>query len=72
MQLNLPLSKMTREEKLVVIDRIWDDLIKNQDDIPSPDWHREVLLAREIRVKKGEAVYKEWKEAKSNLHDEFK
>jgi len=43
---------MTTTEKLVVINQIWDDLIRNPDDVPSPEWHREVLSARAERVKR--------------------
>lgn len=72
MQPNLPLREMTRIEKLVAIDQIWDDLMKKPDEIPSPDWHKDVLSARKTRVKNGEAVFKEWEESKSILRDEFK
>ena len=72
MQLNLPLSKMTRVEKLVAIDQIWENLMNNPDEIPSPEWHKDVLAAREKRVKNGEAKFKEWEKSKSSLRDEFK
>lgn len=72
MQLNLPLSEMTRVEKLIVIDQIWDDLIKNLDEVPSPDWPKDILSARETRVKNDESVFKVWGKSKSILRDEFK
>ena len=72
MQPNLPLREMTRVEKLKTIDQIWDDLMKNPDDIPSPDWHGGVLAARAQRVESGEAVFKDFEESKAILRDEFK
>jgi hypothetical protein len=72
MQPNLPLREMTRAEKLKTIDQIWDDLMKNPDEIPSPDWHTEVLSARAQRIKTGEAVFKDFEENKAILRDEFK
>jgi hypothetical protein len=53
MQNNLPLDEMPTTEKLAVINQIWDDLLRNLDDIPSPEWHKEVLSARAERIKKG-------------------
>jgi len=43
---------MTTTEKLVVINQIWDDLLRNPDEIPSPEWHGDVLSARAERIKK--------------------
>jgi hypothetical protein len=51
MQASLPLNEMTITEKLVVMNQIWDDLMRNPDNIPSPEWHKEVLSARAERVK---------------------
>ena len=72
MQPNLPLQEMTRAEKLKTIDQIWDDLMKNPDEIPSPEWHSDVLSARAQRVENGEAVFKDFEDSKAILRDEFK
>lgn len=72
MQTSLPLNEMTTTEKLVVINQIWDDLMRNPNDIPSPEWHREVLSARAERVKNGEAQFKDFESVKSELRSEFK
>ena len=68
----LPLNEMTTAEKLVVLDQIWEDLMRNSVDIPSPDWHKEVLSARAKRVKNGESEFMDWEDAKSRLRAEFK
>lgn len=72
MQTLLPLNKMTINEKLVAINQIWDDLLRNPDEIPSPDWHREVLAARAERVKTGQAHFKDLQTVKFELRSEFK
>ena len=72
MQTSLPLNEMTTTEKLVIINEIWDDLMRNPNDIPSPEWHRDVLSARAGRVKRGEAKFKDFESAKSELRSEFK
>lgn len=71
MQASLPLNKMTITEKLVAMNQIWDDLMRNPDDIPSPEWHNEVLSARAERVKNGEAHFKDFESVKSELRSEF-
>jgi hypothetical protein len=50
MKLVLPLDKMTITDKLQALEQIWDDLCRNQEQIPSPDWHEEILHAREDRI----------------------
>ncbi|RLB87198.1 MAG: addiction module antitoxin RelB [Deltaproteobacteria bacterium] len=71
MQASLPLNKMTTTEKLVVMNQIWDDLMRKPDDIPSPEWHNEVLSARAERVQNGEAHFKNFESVKSELRSEF-
>ena len=72
MEPNLPLSEMTRNEKLVAMNQIWEDLMKSPDDIPSPDWHKEVLAARSKRIQNGESEFKDWEASKAMLRDQIK
>ena len=72
MQTSLPLNEMTTTEKLVMINQIWDDLMRNPNDVPSPEWHGEVLSARAGRVRSGEAKFKDFESVKSELRSEFK
>lgn len=71
MQASLPLNKMTIPGKLVAMNQIWDDLMRSPDDIPSPEWHNEVLSARAERVKNGEAHFKDYESVKSELRSDF-
>ena len=71
MQANLPLKEMTCAEKLETINRIWDDLVKKPDEIPSPDWHKDVLSARVERVKSGEAVFQDLEDSKMFLRQKL-
>jgi hypothetical protein len=47
------LDKMTTSEKLIVMEKLWDELCRNPDSVPSPEWHKDVLEAREQRVLEG-------------------
>lgn len=50
----LPLEEMTVAEKMDVLDRIMDDLSRNDAAVPVIDWHGEVLAQRERALKTGE------------------
>jgi hypothetical protein len=36
---------------------LWDSLARTPDDVPSPDWHGEVLGPRVEKVKRGEGEF---------------
>ncbi len=72
MQKTLPLDEMSITEKLVAINQIWEDLVRKADDVPSPEWHKDVLSARANRIKNGEAHFKDFNSVKSELRSEFK
>ncbi len=65
--MTLPLDKMTKEEKLQVMEELWIDLTRNENDYPSPDWHQDVLELREKRVLEGKEEYLDWESEKKNL-----
>lgn len=69
MQSPLPLDKMTKEEKLRMMEALWVDLTRSQDEFSSPDWHGDVLKVREERVKSGKEEHKDWEIAKKELRD---
>ena len=69
MQTSLALDKMTKEEKLRVMEALWIDLTKSQEEFSSPGWHEDVLKAREERIKSGIEEYKDWEIAKKELRD---
>ncbi|HOV77771.1 MAG TPA: addiction module protein [Sedimentisphaerales bacterium] len=47
MGIMLPLDKMTVSEKFSEMERLWDDLCRNPQDVPSPSWHEAILVERE-------------------------
>ncbi|MBI2899065.1 MAG: addiction module protein [Planctomycetes bacterium] len=56
---------MTTADKLSAMERLWDDLCRRPEDVPSPIWHRDVLETREKRVRKGKARFFSLDEAKA-------
>jgi len=65
--MEISLSKMSIEEKLKLMEMIWNDLLKTEKKVPSPDWHKEVLIERERNLKNGNEKFVEWKEAKKEI-----
>lgn len=63
----LPLNDMTIEEKLKLIEDIWEDMLKNSNDIPTPSWHLEILQAREKKIEERKANFIDLKDVKKNI-----
>ena len=63
----LQLDRLTRLEKLRAMEELWEDLSRSEAEYESPDWHGEVLRAREEALKAGEDQFVPWEEAKRIL-----
>ena len=67
MDITLPLDQMTTAEKLRAMEAIWADLSRHADEMPLPQWHKDVLENRERLVKEGKAKFIPWEKAKKQL-----
>ncbi len=47
-------------------------LIKHEDQIPSPLWHKDILQEREKRIKNGQETILDWNEAKERIRQSIK
>jgi hypothetical protein len=56
----LPLDRMTVEEKLRAIEVLWDDLCRNEKQVPVADWQKQLLDEREQQIQTGEAKFSDW------------
>jgi putative addiction module component (TIGR02574 family) len=66
----LPLDQMTVEEKLQLMDILWDDLSQNAGDIPPPAWHGELLAARQREIDEGRATFLSLDEFRQDIEKE--
>ena len=66
-RVELPLSKLTLDQKLDLMEAIWDDLAKHEKSLESPHWHEEVLEERERALAAGKAIVSDWEEAKGRI-----
>ena len=72
MDISLPLDKMTSLDKISVMEKLWDDLCRDPESISSPEWHKEVLQAREREIKEGKAKFTAFNSAKKRIRNQTK
>ena len=58
---------MSRDEQLLAMEMLWDELCHQSEEPRSPVWHKDVLDARLARVAEGEAEYLTIEELKRKL-----
>lgn len=50
---------MTIEEKLQIMETLWDDLSRNAPDLAAPHWHGDILAERQGALDRGEDQFEE-------------
>jgi len=63
----LNVEQMTLEEKLRAMETLWENLSRREEDIPVPQWHKDLLDERERSVKEGKASFMNWETAKAKI-----
>ena len=71
MNASLPIASMTTAEKLQAMEQLWEDLCRDERQVASPDWHGDVLAAREARIASGEARFSDLEEVKARLRSKL-
>lgn len=66
---SIPLDTLTVSEKLVLMEGLWEDLSRRPDDVPSPDWHGDILAERLAAVREGKSSFVAWEDAKKRLQE---
>ena len=67
MPVDLPLREMSFPDKLQLLETLWDELSRSPDELPSPEWHKDVLDERRRRVQAGEETFSDWESAKQDI-----
>ena len=62
------IERMSVADRLKTIEDIWDSLYRDADDVPSPDWHRDVLADRKARAERGESQFLTLDQLRSRLN----
>jgi len=61
------IESMSVAERLQAMDQLWDSLNRDGDEIPSPDWHQDVLADRKARAQRGETKFLTLAQLRSRL-----
>ena len=67
----MEIKQLSREEKLRVMEAIWEDLSSEEQSLQSPAWHESALKETEQKVQSGQEQILDWKEAKKELQKRF-
>jgi hypothetical protein len=63
----IEIEQMTLEEKLRVMEALWDDLCRKEADLPVHQWQKDILDERESLLEQGKAQFVDWETAKKRI-----
>ena len=63
------IAKLSVAERLRVMEQLWDGLCRDAVEMPSPEWHRDVLRDRKARAERGEAKFLTLNQLRSRLRN---
>ena len=61
------IEQMTLKQKLEAMELLWKSISQKPDQVPSPEWHREIVADRIAKIDKGEAKFLSIEEARQRL-----
>jgi len=70
MSTQLQIDQMTVAEKLRIMEELWEDLRTRAEDVPIPQWHKDLLNEREKLIETGEAEFDDWTAAKKRITEQ--
>ncbi len=63
------IRQLPLREKLRLMEEIWDDISREEQDLEVPQWHKEILDERERLLAEGKAQFMDWEEAKRQIDE---
>ncbi len=69
MSTDVSLGRLSVAEKLALMERLWEDLSQRPEDVPSPQWHGDVLAERIAAVRDGRTDFVSWDDVKRHLRE---
>ena len=67
MRVGLPVETMTVAEKPEAIETLWSSLRHRPEEIPTPEWHRQVVKERAERLDRGDSAAVGWDTVKQDF-----
>ena len=63
------IHRMPLREKLLMLEAIWEDVSRHEEDVEVPQWHKDTLDERERLLAEGQARFVDWEEAKRQIKE---
>jgi hypothetical protein len=63
------IEKMSGDEKLRLIEALWESISRVEARLESPPWHKEALLETVVRHNAGKELHIDWDAAKRELRN---
>jgi putative addiction module component (TIGR02574 family) len=60
-------DELSADEKLEYIQALWDHLFERPEEVPVPDWHRQVVTERLAAHRRGELSSRPWPDIRDEL-----
>ncbi len=51
------IKNMSIIERLQAMEELWDSLCREESEIESPEWHKDILESRRKKIKEGKATF---------------
>jgi hypothetical protein len=61
------IQQMPRQEKLRLMEALWEDLSRDEAELESPPWHETALTETQQRLANGQEKVLDWEQAKADL-----
>ena len=61
------IRRLPLQDKLLVMEALWDDLSRHSREVEVPQWHKDVLDERERLLNAGEARFIDWEVARQEI-----
>lgn len=61
------IRQLSLQEKLLMMETLWEDISREEDQLEMPQWHKELLDERERLIASGEARFIDWGDAKKRI-----
>ena len=58
---------LSPDEKLEYIQALWDRFSEHPEEVPVPDWHRQIVAERVAAQQRGELTFRPWSEIREDL-----
>ncbi len=71
-ELKSAIKKLKVSEKLILVEEVWDDIAKSNEELPLPEWQKIELSKRLSTYDQGETATKDFHQAHDTLRTKYK